>query len=337
MILTYIKSFLHFRKVLFSVFLIMQIIAVVSIQYAFIRNEKNENHRKVYIEQATAFSVEFYNEKHLSDIYGKTSELIDGYENKLASVCVDFTDGNLRAYFFGQTAVVNYGLALSAPTDVIVSTVADISGNKALSDTFTAGGTDFKVVGLRNSSTYNEILLSPSLDSLKIKKLNIVYSRLPDIKERAALTEKLEELFSDGNITAPEKRNYSKESSLSADSVMTFSFFVLAIINIWYIFRFVLQKRSDAYKISRLCGATKRHLFLFAFAEYLIYALISSITGALLTVTLIVPCFFDGIYYSLTNILFPIGIYLLVCMLVIAPFLIRSINAGTARSGGAVL
>ncbi len=99
MILTCIKSLIRNEKMLFVIFILLQIIALVFTQYTFIDNEKKRNDNMVYVEKATEFSVEFDDGTILSSIDATVKQLNTDYGKELAAVSVNINGGNLRAFF----------------------------------------------------------------------------------------------------------------------------------------------------------------------------------------------------------------------------------------------
>lgn len=326
MILTSIKSFFVSQKLLFVIFILLQIFAVVSTQYAFLDIIKKENDRIIYVEEATLFIVDFNESTSITDINSKIDKIVSDYSKKLTAISIDSTTDNLRAYFFGQNKVVNYGSSNFDVNDIIVSTNQEISGNVELGEKFCSAIGEFNVTGLRIDAPYNEILLSAVNDSFEINSLNITLSFLPSISQKDNFSKYLQSIFPNANIVEPVNRNMHNEALFSSKIQLTISLLALTAINIIYIFRYVIYKRQKTYIISRLCGATKKHIFIVTFLEYMIYSVVSSCVATLLTVFIIIPIFYESVYFTLSSIILPVLLFFIICICIILPLLIKNSN-----------
>ncbi len=215
---------------------------------------------------------------------------------------------------------------LSSVNDIIVSTTGEISDNRILNDTFTSCGTEFNVVGLRTASPYNEISLDAVSDSFEIESLSVVMSHLPNQHDKKALTLYLQNAFPFASIIEPINRSTATEQAFSLQMLMTLSLSFLTVINILFIFRYVIAKRKRTYIISRLCGATKTRIFLLTFSEYLIYNGFSACIATLISKFLIVPLFFGDGYYSASTFILPALLFFALCAGIAIPFLMKNCN-----------
>jgi len=333
MILTNINSFIKAQKLLFIIFILLQILAVVSTQYAYLGVLKQENDRLIYVEEATLFTVEFNEPITITSIKPIINKTLEDYPKKLTAISVDITDGNLRAFFFGQNKVVNYGSENAKNSDIIASTNKDVSNGVGLGDKFKSNTAEFNVVGLRTDAPYNEILITAVNDNFKISAVNIVLSFLPTVTEKEVFCEYLENSFSDATIIEPVNRNMHNESQFSSKMTLTISLLLLTVINIVFVFRYVIYKREKIYKISRLCGATKKYIFITTFTEHLIYNLISTVFATLITIFVIVPVFYQKMYFSFTSIIAPAIVFLIMCICITLPLLIKNCNLNMLKKG----
>lgn len=325
MILTSIKSFMKNQKLLFAVFIILQILAVISTQYAFLGNTQRENDWIIYVEEATLFSVEFENGITKNKINKSIEQLTKEYEKEIISISIDLDD-NIRAYYFGQNKVVNYGSSNLVDNNIIVSTNKEISQGKQIGEFFKTNTKTFNVIGLRTDSSYNEIFIGAIDDSLRIHTINIVLSYLPTISQKKAFLGYLQGIFPEANISPPIERSSHTESHHSSELILTITLLALSIVNIIFIFKYVIYKRQKAYIISRLCGATKKQIFVDTLVEYLLYCVSTSIIATANTKLIIIPIFYKSVYISINTLIIPIGIFLAMCICIIIPVLIKNSN-----------
>ncbi len=332
MILTSIKSFFASQKLLFIIFILLQIFAVVSTQYAYIGIIEQENDRRIYVDDATLFIVEFSESTKINDIKTQIDEIVLSYDKKLASISIDSVKNYLRAYFFGQNEVVNYGTLNSNIDDIIISTNPDISGNVKLGETLNSYIGKFNVVGLRTDSTYNEIQLEAVTDDMDIMSINILLSYLPSVTQKNEFCKYLNALFPQANIISPIDRDAHNEALFSSKLWLTISLFILAMINILYIFRYVIYKRKTVYTVSRLCGASKKYIFFSTLFEYMIYCVFSGCIASLITKFIIIPMFYKSLYISPLYILLPLLFFFTLCICITVPILIKNSNTSMVQN-----
>lgn len=332
MILTSIRNFIRNQKLLFAVFIILQILAVVSIQYAYLGNVQKENNWIIYIEEATLFRVGFSEEIKISQLNDIIYKIKDKYGEKLTAISIDIDDGNLRAYYFGQNKVVNYGKTDISSDDVIVSTIADVSNCKQLGDIFETTTKNFNVAALRTDVPYNEILLESVTDEFNIKTINITLSFLPTVSQRMEFTEYLQGIFPSGNIVEPKTRSLTNEAKFSSELISVVVLLILTIINIIFIFRYVITKRKKYYTISRLCGATKAQIFVATLSEYFVYCFTSCLIATFITKTIVVPVFYTGTFFTWNVIVLPVVVFMAMCICIILPLLVKNSNLHMIQS-----
>ncbi len=327
MVFTSIKSFIRFQKPLFAVFIMLQVLALVFTQYAFLGNEKQQNDRLIYVENATLFTVEFENDTVISDISDAVESLAGYNPEDLAAVSVDIFNGNLRAYYFGQNKVVNYGTEFSSVDEVIASTDSEISSSAELNGISVFNGRTFKVVGMRTNVAYNEIPIDAVDDTFYINRINVVFSHLPKQSEKVNFTKYLQTLFPSASIAEPAPRSAETEQRLSSQLLLTVALSFLTVVNILFIFRYVLTKRKKTYIIARLCGATKLKVFVLTLSEYLIYTLFSVCAATVLSKYVTVPLLFGNAHCSAASFVIPAIAFPALCSVIIIPVLIKNCNA----------
>ncbi len=326
MILTSIKSFIKTQKLLFTIFILLQILAVASAQYAYIGNTKIKNDWIIYVEDATCFTVEFKEPVRISQISSAVEKTKGDYGEKLAAISIDILHDNLRAYYFGQNRVVSYGSSADSVNDVIISTTQEISNGKKLGDIFETKLNAFTVVGIRTNVFYNEILIEAVDNSFEIGSVNIMLSFLPTFSQKNEFCKYLQKLFPDTSIIAPEERSGYTESYGSSQKLINTLLLTLSIINIVFIFKYVITKRKKTYHIARLCGASKRQIFVMTFTEYFIYCGFSCILASLITKLVIIPVFYENVYFTWDMIVYPAIVFFIVCIFVTIPLLLKNSN-----------
>lgn len=324
MILTSIRNFIKNQKLFFAIFIILQILAVISAQYSYLDNIQKENDWIIYVEEATIFKVEFSEDIKISQLNSHIQKIQNNYRNKISSISIDIDDGNLRAYYFGQNKVINYGKTEIFANDIIISTNTNISNGKQLGDVFETSAKKFNVTSLRTNAPYNEILLESVNDDFNINSLNITLSFLPKISQRMAFTEYLQELFPNGNVIEPNHRSSSTEAKFSSELTSSICLLLLTIVNIIFMFRYIILKRKKSYIIARLCGATKKQIFITTLTEYFIYCLTSCLFATFITKIVIMPIFYDEVFFSLDALLLPACAFMMMCICTILPLLVQN-------------
>ena len=142
---------------------------------------------------------------------------------------------------------------------------------------------DYSVIGVTFGE--NRLLSYSNLKytNAKINTLILRFSRVPSIRQIDEYQKFLKQLFPNNMINPPE----SEASEFLPDmttTVLIIGFFILSLINISFVYCYLLSKRNTHIKAMHVCGANNRQIkklyvsemFIFSTVVYIISAVLSN-------------------------------------------------------------
>lgn len=163
---------------------------------------------------------------------------------------------------------------------------------------------EYLVVGKRNYEDFCEVNFS-SLSNLKnISEVTVILKHPPTTAKKNSLYTELSGLFPDAQITVPEGTDVFSDYASNSSIYITIALVAMSLINISYLYSYLLRRRKNTYAIYQICGCTKLKgacIFLF---ELLILT-IAPFIAALLIYRLFLEKYIINDYtyvYRLTNI-----------------------------------
>ncbi len=323
-----IKNYFKTNKMLFILFIVLQVVSILGIQYTYCTYKEAVNDRMIYVDEASTFTADFGDGLPFEHIKDKLSELTQ--EDIQSVYLILSSDGEIRTYKNGQHLVVNYGRNFNKDNEAVISRDVSLSKDVPLGDTLTVLGRQYKAVGLRSYTDFIELpyLSLENTDTVYCVKVRL--SVLPSGREVIQITERLSQLFDEASIEAPKERAVSREYSFDASRAKSYLLFALSILNTMFAFRYAVTKRKNIYVASSLSGASAVRLSFIIGAEYFLYSLFSVILGTLISYTLMLPFLFKNLS-GIKETVYPGAVFLLVCSVTLLPLLI-SFNRNNAIS-----
>jgi len=160
-------------------------------------------------------------------------------------------------------------------------------------DTIELMGQRFEVIGF---SSADEIIVPfaalPKETRQSAVRLSLVLQQVPDAAQRQDWETRLQKLFPSAIVIAPAPRNMntvSRDAMSAATSTLTG---LLALLNVSYLYQYILRKRRKAYAILRFSGAQIGQINAVYLAELLLFSLL-----------VFVPCAI-GYHFGLSGLMF---------------------------------
>lgn len=171
----------------------------------------------------------------------------------------------------------------------------------------------------------------PAINEIKVK-----YDKITDYTQMSNIKSLLSADFRGAEVFEPVQRDYSVESIFSMGNILVYLVIVLSAVNFIYIYKFILENRSDQYHVYFLCGCSNRKIFVFAAAEILLISIVQTSAGIMLFHLVFKPIIVG--LEPLLRYTYNIGLYLTVFALsVIISFVILTAEFITLeRKRGAV-
>lgn len=300
MLVTCIKRFIKKSRFLFILFILIQIISVFAVEYSFLSYRKQQIERSVYSDGVATFSIIYQNGVAFGKVKNKLQALTESTPVNIKFCYIDCMDNEqLRAYAFGRDVKILYGNNFSDNNQTIISHDLYLEGVR-IGDRLSLFNNEYQVCGVINFS-YSEIPFSSVSDNEVIRKIVLETRSIPTKHESEQLLSYLSQEFPNGLVVLPEGRDMNTEYFFDTQTVVSFSLFILAMINISYLFKHIVEKRKKYYAISMCCGASSLRMKCTLIAESMIYAFISTISGLLVFRLLLLNLLFEESRFSVSD------------------------------------
>ncbi len=325
---TCIKRFICGSAFLFTIFILLQVVSVVAIEYTYFEFREGAIERAVYSKGVASFSLVPGGNLVLSDITDIIRRIEENSELKILTCYLSLNgdgENETRAYLFGQDQIVTFGNEISFVQDAVISGTLSVEKGVNIGDEVDIGGKRYTVCGVR-SGNYTEIPYQSLQNETGISSINITMQAIPSKGEITSISLWLSGLLPGGFIIEPSKRDMSSEYAFDMKTLLVAAVFFLVVFNISYLFHFVTEKRKLYYAVYMSCGASALRMKTELFAESFIYCVISFTIGTLVFRYGLVDMLFDNPRFS-TNDFIIAG---LICLIFsIAPVIAASVQFST--------
>lgn len=336
LILKNCKHFILHHKVLFSVFILSQMITTISVLYVTSVFQVSQIQDREYNDSIRTFSISWEQTpsgevlldplQQLTTVYGDTlRQLVLFCEEPRIKSNVIYPSSLYRfvkvGSYFDSTAF-NKGAK-----EIILNEYFDAEGY-GIGDTFHLKGTPYTVVGLASNGDYNEVPFYALPENLSFSLLQMKTVEPPSQSQMEEIAGQLEALFPTASLHLPEEPDFTLLSQYNLEYLVSMLIFFLSIINLSTLFQFVLEKRRGQLAIIRTCGCSKwkagfiylAEAGLFSTAQFFLSCLIMH-----LGVSKVFSLLNGARVYSmqLPDYLILYGLYIILLLLVFTLFVIR--------------
>ena len=122
-------------------------------------------------------------------------------------------------------------------------------------------------------------------------------------------------------ISQPTQRDYSTEYGINTQLLSSSLLFGLSLLNISFIFRYLIQKRKNLYTVSKMCGARSLRLTFLLTAEAALYIIFAIVTGTAVFDLALVPVIFENYAFRFEDFALPLLFYAVFSLIVFIPSL----------------
>ncbi len=208
----------------------------------------------------------------------------------------------------------------------VIITSKDVFPNVLVGDYVLVEGKKFKVIGTNDYIEYNILPLS-ALNKVKHfnSKLSITLNKYPDISEFNSTLRALRNCFDKGEVYAPDR---VEDNIFNNYTVFIYiGVFLISIVNIAYVYRYILECNKKLIYIFRLNGASRIKCLIALLSVVLIFAIASFIVGCLISFFALPAVVnlinIDILRYNLEfkHYIFIFLTYIFIIMIVFIPFL----------------
>lgn len=311
-----IRNFVKEQRLLFVLFMLLQITVAIGIQYTYFTHRQNEYSTLMYVKKAATFHVAYDEGIALGEVCDilKDKQELNGVKinTTVFYLSDDYSVGSQRT---GVMASPQFGREIQTGSEATAAMKFSAAENIFLGDAITVCGRDYTIVGIDGWLDFCEVPYYSLQHTDTVYKMSYTLEALPTKLEAFSFKDALSELFPDAFVEMPEKRDISTEYEFDSAVVRSYLLFALSLLNVMVVFRYILIKRRNIYAVSVICGASPLKISLYISFEYLVYCVFSSIAGALLSVSILLPSLFKDGYLTGKDALPPVILYISVCVL----------------------
>jgi hypothetical protein len=328
-LLNNIKKFLKNNRVIFAVFIISQIVTSISIIYIYAIFDAKKTRDIIYNNDIRSYTV-LYSTKISDDIPEKLNTVYQKYEDFLEQIVLFSNSEYIKLnYLYPGIADQSTQIGSYFSKEAFENGERQIIINDESSDQYNIGDIyilhdrEYTVVGLTKNDGYNEIPFKALNSNITIEKIVFIAKDIPNKTQNEEITAYLHTVFDDVRVSPPPEANYFLSSENISSYFMSIAIFLLAIVNISYIYRYILYCRKRQFVIIRVSGCSmKRALFLYL-SEIIILSTVQFTLSCLIS-HFCISRFFAYLNFYLTysmDIYKYIGLYTLYMLIVILVFM----------------
>ena len=277
MVLKNIASFLKSHPLIFVFFSMLQIASMLTAVYLYSDMRAKRVDLEKYRGTTSVFEIEYPNGIAFETVAQKIQNIAVQTKYPVANITV-FADreNQFIADYKYNAANVDMGKQLQNPNDILLDAGYARENGIEVGDTLTALNRSFTVSGLTLPTPGVETVFEIGYGALEksdtVYKLGIRLENLPTKYETEAFSTLLTETF-DAAVLPPQPRNYTDEYGFDAQLLISFSVMLLVILNVSFLYQYILIKRKNKFAIFSICGCKRSRAFFILLAEILCYFL----------------------------------------------------------------
>lgn len=270
-----IKNFAVHHKGMFVVFLVSQMVSALSVLYVTSVFQASQNADREYQDYLRAFSVVL-----------PEAETSQSLETQLLELQVEFGQEIRQLVVYGETLRVKANLlyppyhhravytgsyfapeAFSTGSAEIILHELPMTADYRVGDTYLLLGKPYTIVGLCGDGGYNEVPYGALPEELPLSQVQLFTAELPTKAQTEEITRRLAGIFPEAAVLPPEMPDFQLFSQHNMEYLVCMLIFLLSVVNIAYLFQFILEKRKSQLALIRTCGCTTGKAWLMYLAE----------------------------------------------------------------------
>ena len=308
-----LKKFVFSNKLIFIIFVLSLMISTIPVIYISSVFQANKQEELKYNDSLKSYKVQLSKDYGKDELTKILNSILSDNKNNIKQIILYSDKDKIKSNFiypdkqYQFTQIGNYFKEIDFQQGEHQIIINDTSNEISFKtgDTYNIRKTSYKIIGIALINEYNEIPYK-ALDFLNgINRIFIKSEYIPSNNQANKMMEYLNSKITNANIEAPEKINYI----LSTKNVLEYSISIivilLAMINISYLYRYILQRCKKQFAVMRICGCSKIKATLIFLLEVLFLAGIQFILCCLIThfgISKIFMYLNGGIKYSMTII-----------------------------------
>lgn len=198
-----------------------------------------------------------------------------------------------------------------------------------IGDSFELCGEKYDVIGLSFENVHIIPYSCVKLSSYNFEELEVLLKKAPSEEARSNILSIITDYFPETTVISPVSDDVDLDPLLVG---LFLGLFFVTVINILFIYDYIIEQRIKAIKIMRICGATNLYCVVLFLFEMLIFTITAYIPVVIIAEFLI-PCLLEyitdgNLNYCLNfkDIIMIFVIYIFTVILIFLPKLKKSIN-----------
>ncbi len=316
-----IKIFWHFfknNKLLVGFLCLIQIISIFASLFVFSYFASYTNANKKY-DGSKTYTVSF-NGAFIDD--NTMLKEIEHFNNKCdlelnaVSIKANIDDTRIMFDYLYYPNHIKHGRYFNQD-EFVTNKHVIISGDEGVieEDKISICNDKYTVIGTYSVGGYNILPIS-SINDVKHnnESVSIVLDKYPDDDENNKIISQLTECFENAEIIYPERIKNIDSLWNDSTTIIYIGIFLLSMINVAFVYLYILEKNNKIIYIYRLNGATKTTcIFLLANVIFII-ALISFVCGCIFS-RCVLPSIIEYVQYE--DFTYSLGIYDYISMIIV--------------------
>lgn len=271
----------HTLLILLLVFL--QIISCVALVFSYAQYKESQFERESYNNKAGQFEIENI-QQSIQIVKEKINNIEENCDMLFDCIELYFNEEmTIKAIPTEKREAINYGsdFSQSDEMEAIIPLEMQLKNGLNIGDKVNLLGCDFTIVGVRRNDE-TEIKYNVLSCEMKVAHIKIFLSTVPTKKEINEISTYINENFSDSIVSLPQERNLAYESSLDSKVLIMALLILLSVVNINFIYEYLIKQRNKINSIYRVCGLNKFRLIINSLFEFAFYTLFSTTIALLL-------------------------------------------------------
>ncbi len=291
LVLNNIVSFIKSNRIIFIVFVVCQIITCFTAQYVctvfYSKQHANIDDNTIY----KTFYIDFHEPIHISEIIEKLSRNEDIKKISLYNddfmITADYNKYENKYVIYGR--YFEKDEFFTSESKVVLNTADE--GYK-IGNTFFIDGHEYEIIGINwSNQVYNEVTYQNFIENYSTTQISVEFLEIPTLKQIKETSNHISSIMPNSVVYEPENVNFVDYFTGSSEYIISICIVVLSILNISYLYTYVLSKRKRLFCIYRLCGASSKKVEFLLLLEIVVISLFIYIISSIALHLFVAPNF----------------------------------------------
>lgn len=320
-LLKYLKLMFSEHKIMLALIISVQAVTCISLLFSYCQYRQSQFEAEKYFEISGNYEIQF----QIATVKDVRNFLNNCKYSNFEKIEITLDEeANVISVPFGKNLHVNYGNNFSSENakEVILPKKTQSDNNLSLDDEYTVLGENYKLVGMR-ADNLTELNFNALPDNMNVCSMKISCISIPSKSEVEKTEEYIEAAFNKPIITTPQTRNLITETSFDTSILISVILAILSLINITFIYSYLLNQRKNSIAILKICGLCSKKSHAVCICEISIYIIISVFIASIIFT--VIKRFFHFSSITFYDYTVPNMIFIALSLLIIINR-IRSIN-----------